>query len=138
MKKILLIILCCLCLCGCGKKTDEKEPETDKNIESKTEEETESRIISESELGIKYSYDQVYYHCFLLTYSNGKIISSHSFSFYFDKSGNTSKYFFLATYSDGTTERFWKEPDETCNTYSKIKSTYTNSSWKCNLFLNNY
>lgn len=129
MKKILFILICCLCLCGCGKQRKEKV------VEKETK--TESSMISESELNSVYSYEQVNYYCFLHTYSNGKIISSQSFRFYFDEKGNTTKYLFTATYSNGTNERFWKEPDTTCDTYLKINVAYNNSSWTCGIFLNN-
>lgn len=133
MKKILFVILCCLFLCGCSKG---KEEENNSSIEKDNKVSNSTNIIKENELGLKYSYEQVNYYCFLHTYSNGKIISSQSFRFYFDESGNTTKIFFLATFSDGTSEKMWKEPDETCNTYQKVKSNYNTSSWMCGLFLN--
>lgn len=136
MKKILLIILCCLCLCGCGEKIEEKEPEADKNIESKTEDGT----ISESELGIKYNYDQVYYRCSLYSSLDGKNISVTTQNFYFDEEGNTTETCIHATYSDGTEQNTCREPDNTISTYRDVKNLFINSSssWKCNLFLRIY
>lgn len=131
MKKILFVILCCLCLCGCGSK----EEENNSNIEKDNKVSNSINIIEENELGSKYSYEQVYYYCFLHTYLNNEIISSQSFRFYFDENGNTTKIFFLATYSDGTSSNWWKEPDDTCNTYQKAKSIFNNGSWGCGLFL---